>query len=261
MSDSVQLPAVGYTRRMSYAQPIGFLGLGSAVPVSASELGKIRSKDGWEYQITPTDVLWAARAADGEGGDAADTLWTWTQRYSLPGFRRRYPTLTSLIQAHSQPVNPIWRRTGSKCRPGGSHHSRPDCSEPKLARRDEHATKPFSEIDPDVQDKTLKWAKAQLKNPVPKSIDFANPPVTQGYLDRNPTSRLLKRAGNWFVSDFGSDAWPADQVTIQKGRRIAGPTLVGFINAAPYIGVAAVGVAAVFAGWAYWKYGRPRKRR
>lgn len=257
LSDSVQRRVLGYTRAMSYAQPLGYLGLGDAVPVAASELGKIRSKDGWEYQITPTDVLWAARAADGEGGDAADTLWTWTQRYALPNFRRRYPTLTALIQAHSQPVNPIWRRDGSRCRPGGRDHGTDRCSEARLRRRDEHATKPFSAIDPRVQEKVLKWAKGQLPNPVPKSIDFANPPVTQSYLNRNPTARLIKQAGNWFVSDFGSENWPADQVTIHAGGRVAGPSAGGVLRAAaPFIGAGAIGLAAIFAGWAYWKYGR-----
>ena len=95
---------LGYTRRMSYAQPVGFLGLGATASIPSAGLGKVRTKDGFEYQITPVDVLWAARAAEGEGHDAGDTLWTWTQRFALPNFRRRYRTLTELIQAHSQPT-------------------------------------------------------------------------------------------------------------------------------------------------------------
>ena len=116
--------------------------------------------------------------------------------------------------------------------------------------------KPFESIRPEVRQKTLQWARAELPNPVPGSIDFAAPNVTQGYLNRNPTARLLKRAGNWFLSDFGTEDWPADQVTIHSGNRVAGPSVSGFMNVVPIVGGVALGVAAIFAGWAYWEYGR-----
>lgn len=218
-----------------------------------SSWGQIVPKSAPPYQITDEDVLWAARAARYEGHDAADTLWTWTQRYTLPNFRSRYPTLARLIQAHSQPVNPIWRRDGEKCRPGGPYHDHDYCSETRLRRRDEAATITFDALPATVREKTIRWAKAQLPNPVPRSVDFAVQSVVESFIRRNPDSRVLKRAGNWFISDQGSERWPADQVTIQHEGRVAGPGLATPFRIGLIAGGAVLTGAAAFAAWAYWR--------
>jgi hypothetical protein len=206
------------------------------------------------YRITGDDRLWAARAAHFEGGhDPADTLWTWTQRFALPARRRIHGTLSGLIKAHSQPVNPIWRRDGSKCRPGGSHHNHDYCAERRLVNRDRAATMSFSETRPEVQQKVNAWANGQLPNPVPRSVDFAAPNVTRSFLGRNPGSRLLKEAGNWFVGTRTSLGWPDGHVTISPGTA-AGSDLAKAI-AIPVVGGALVLVAA---GFAYWAWRRQR---
>jgi len=199
------------------------------------------------YRITAEDRLWAARASDNEGGlDPSDTLWTWTQRYSLPAFRRRYDTLAKLIKAHSQPVNPIWRRDGSKCVPGSRYYGTDRCSERRLARRDRAARMSFSETKPEVQRKVDAWAKGQLPNPVPRAVDFADEPTTRAFLSRTPGSRLLKRAGNWVVGTRESLGWSSNHVRITPG---AGPDVLGV--ALPVAGGAFLLAAAGFAFWAW----------
>lgn len=199
-----------------------------------------------DYRITSDDKLWAARAAQFEGGhDPVDVLWTWTQRFALPNFRRRYTRLYELIQAHSQPVNPIWRRDGSKCRPGGQYAGTDHCTSSKLTRRDRAATIGFSELDADVQAAVNAWASGQAPNPVPKSVDFAAPSVARSFLGRNAGSRLMKQAGNWFIATGTSLAWPDDHVRIEGSP----------LDVAPIAGIAiaAVGVTALAgAGYYYW---------
>lgn len=201
------------------------------------------------YRITDEDRLWAGRAAQFEGGlDPADVLWTWTQRYALPAYRRAFPSLKALIQAHSQPVNPIWRRDGSKCRPGGPYYGRDQCSAARLATRDRAATIPFSALDADVRAKVDAWAKGQLANPVPRSVDFANAPVSQAFISRNPGSEVLKRAGNWFIGVPQSLSWPDNYVQLVP---ISAKDAMQIV--VPVAGGIAVAAAAGFAFWAWWR--------
>ena len=190
-----------------------------------------------DYVITDEDKLWAARAAHWEGGDdAGDTLWTWTQRHALPNYRRRYPKLASLIQAHSQPVNPIWRRDGARCRPGGSHHGTDDCAERRLRNRDTAASMAFSQVRPEVQAKVNAWASGTLPNPAPRAVDFAAPKVARSFLNRVAGSELLKQAGNWFVGTRESLTWPDNFVRMvpsgsaaRIGARIGPAVVVGLV--------------------------------
>jgi len=199
------------------------------------------------YRITSEDKLWAARAAQFEGGhDPLDVLWTWTQRHATPRMRRNFPQLYQLIQAHSQPVNPIWKRDGSRCRPGGQYHGTEHCSEPRLRNRDRAASISFRELQPEIQEAVRKWAAGQAPNPVPRSVDFAAPTVAQSFLSRVPGSRLLKRAGNWFIGTRESLAWPDGHVQIQGGGLSDAPILpiaVGAASAAFILGT----------GYYYWK--------
>jgi len=224
---------------------------------------QVLAKDGFRYQITDEDVLWAARAAQCEGGGEMGhraTLWTWTARFLLPGYRRRFPTLAGLIRAHSQPVNPIWARAGSRCGAGGSYAGRDECSEDKLRRREQCAQRSWESLSPNIRDVVTQWATAKLPNPVPKAVDFASSSIGHSADDvevarfRSPGSRYY----NVFYSEAASRARPTDFVTIHHEGRVAGPTLAGIWRAAPFVGVAALVVAAGFAGWAYWRYGRPR---
>lgn len=208
-------------------------------------MGTIRNGDGWSYALTPTDKLWAARMAQFEGGEAADVLWTMTQAYAQPSRHNNpvYPTFTRFIQAYSQPINPIWRRDGSKCRLGGSHHGRDDCSAVRLDRRDIAASMPWSEIEPEIKRLTQLWYDGVLPNPVPRAVEFAAPAVSEGFIERNPGSQILKRLDNWYIGTRSSLAWPASWVTMTSG----GPSGAG--------SVLAIGAAAAGAWW-FWRRNR-----
>jgi len=239
------------TRGMSYAA------LGSSGAPSGP-WGKIVTKDGWEYQITPDDVLWAARAARCEGGGEqgeAATLWTWTARFALPSYRRRYGTLMDLVRAHSQPVNPIWQRTGSKCVQGGQYHGTAHCDEAKLSNREECARRSWSSVSPLLRQKVEKWARAELPNPVPTAVDFASSSIgtQQGDIEVARFRRPGARHYNVFYSEATSRQLGPDFVTIEFDGRSAGSSAIGKLRVyGPYIGGGAAVLAAGFAGWAFW---------
>lgn len=234
-------------------------GLGEAAPIAPSELGEIRSKDGYVYRVTPEDVLWMGRTAQFEGGtDPAATIWTYAQRQVL---YRRTGSLKSLIEAHSQPLNPLWATPGeAKC---ADYPER--CTPTQIERRRLARTTPWSGLRSNIRDLVMRWARAELSNPVPQAVDFADQPVTESFLRRNPDAKIVKRAGNWYISygpsiRGGSQGWAADFVTMHFGGRSVGPSasaaLRAAMDAAPFIGAGALLLAAGFAGWAYWRHRR-----
>ncbi len=231
----------------------------SSVPASP---GRIRTQAGWSYQITPDDLLWLARSVQHETGNYAATAWTYAQLLAMV----HGGSLKRLVMEHSQPVNPIWRRDGEKCRPGGPYHGRDECAERRLAVRDRAASMPWSEIRPVVREIVVKFATARLPNPVPRAANFANAPVTTSYLLRHPTSAIVLREGNWYITERQTNSWPADFVTITDGDRVAGPSLAGRARAATTVpvyvpGLAVLAAGAAFAWWAYKKRGVRRNRR
>lgn len=178
----------------------------------------IKTSDGWSYRITGMDLLWLGRAAQGESGDPASTIWTWMQRYSLPAFRAQYPTLASLVVAHSQPVNPAWTRTGRFCAPGGAYAGRDNCSEERLARRDRLRSLPRSELNAPVLGALAQLEAGTLPNPVERAIDFADRSTTNAFLERNPNHLLLRCIeGNCFVASATSLRWPEGHVRLETG--------------------------------------------
>lgn len=209
-----------------------------------SRLGTIVSLDGYRYQITPTDVLWLARSVQYEGGNSLATAWTYAQRQVL---FRRTRSLASLVLGHSQPVNPEWRRDGSFCRPGGRYYGQDNCSEVRLARRDEAAILPWSRIDPEITDMLLRWAQGQTTNPVPRATDFADAAVSASFLERYPGSEVVLRAGNWYIAErtsstHDSTRWPPGFVQILSPTGMAVVTGAGIL------------LPALFAGGALWYY-------
>jgi hypothetical protein len=211
------------------------------------EGGTIRSKGGFSYRMTPEDLLWLARSVQYEAGNHAATAWTYAQRLAMA----RGSSLKSLVQAHSQPINPIWRRDGAKCRPGGSYYGRDECSERRLAARDQAASMPWASVRPEVRDTIVRFATGRLSNPVPRAANFANAPVTTGYLMRNPSSAIVLRDGNWYITERATNAWPSDFVTIESNGRIAGPSAEGLLRAVTsvpayiWLTTGAVGIVAL----------------
>lgn len=197
--------------------------------------GTIHAPDGWSYRLTAEDVLWAARAAlceDSSPEGTAAVLWTWTQRYALPGFRDRFPTFRSLVRAHSQPVNPIWARTGSRCRPGGAYAGSTHCSETRLRRREACARRGWGDMPEPFVALVTRWAKGRLPNPVPGAVDFAAASVSQ----QSGDELLYRIGGQRFYSEAASRR--RRPATIE-GPSIVGPLLLGLV------GVAAAGYAGL----------------
>lgn len=218
--------------------------------MAASDLGEIRSKAGYVYRVTPEDVIWLARSVQFEGGDPASTIWTYAQRQAK---LRRTGSLAALVQAHSQPINPLWATPGA-----GKCAQYPDrCTAAQIERRRVARTTPWESLRSDIRNLVTRWATAQLGNPVPKAIDFADATVSRSFIERNPGTQVVKAAGNWYLATPDTLSWPADFVTMYYAGRSAGPSLIG-TNVVPIVGAGAVVVAAGFAGWAIWQHTRKR---
>jgi len=225
---------------MSYSQGSSLLGL-----PPTSSIGKIRTKSGYEYQLTPDDLLWMGRAAQFEGGSSPEsTIWTLTQRQA----QIKKPSLISLVRAYSQPINPIWQTPGE-----GKCVQYPDrCTASNIARRLVARTTSWDDLRPDIREKVLAWSKAELPNPVPRAVEFADANVSQGFILRNPGTRVVAREKNWYLATPAALAWPADFVTMSFAGRVMGPSVRGWMRAAPYVGASFVAIAAGIAFWS-WK--------
>jgi len=190
------------------------------VSVIPSRLGRIVTANGYSYQITPEDVLWLARSVHKEGREPtyASTIWAYFQRQAA---YRRSASLASLVLAHSQPVNPEWRRDGRFCRSGGSSSTQPNCAPNILDQRADNAVRPWGAIPAAARTAVLQAATAALPNPVPRATNFADQAVTQNFLRRNPDSRLISKvvssqcpACNWYIAEGISRAWPDNFVRV-----------------------------------------------
>jgi len=191
----------------------------------ASELARIQSRTGEDYKLTPLDAEWAIRMGIFEGSDPIPVLWTMAQRWVL--FRAQgkgYKTFAAFLRDFSQPINPKWLRTGEFCKPGGAYAGKGPCSEDKLARRAFAQTAPLSQImlrDQTTVNTVVSWLKGEIPNPVPRATDFAQEPVAEGFLERNPTAEAILRVPangcpncNVMIVTDATQRWPADYVWI-----------------------------------------------
>lgn len=209
--------------------------------------GILRTASGFAYRVTDTDKIWLARAAKYEGrGDAVFTIWSLAQRFAeIHG--PRFPTLKSVVLAYSQPVNPIWARTGSMCAPGGEYAGTDYCAPSRLDVRDRAARDPSPETLPIVE----AWVRGEIPNPIPRGSEFAAPDVAQGCLERGQCVRVVKASENWYLTTRTTEGWPRSFVTISgTGESLPWGALLGAAAAAVGLGL---GVAA-FAS-------RPKRRR
>jgi len=240
------------------------LGLAGA---PSGDWGQLVTKDGFRYQLTDDDVLWAARMIYGEGGDdLPGVLWATAQRFAgIPARRRLHPTYRGMLVLWSEPLMASRTDTGSYCL---SHLESARCTPRKMAVRELIRSLPWEAPYPSsvtVGDRTVRlsvdrwerakriasrWARGEESNTVPQAIDMAHTSVAP------PASyQVVKQAGgNVFYNNPLSRGWPADQVVLEYAGRIAsaGPDLSIVI---PVVGV--VGVAAA-AGFAFWAWRRSR---
>lgn len=198
-------------------------------------LGKIIAPN-FEYQLTWDDLLWTGRMLMGESGtEIGRKAVLWTQAQRLVYFRGR--SFKNLIQGHSQPINPKWRRDGEFCRPGGRNAGTDACSPSRLDRRDRIANTPWEQIPLPIQDLVVKWARGEVDNVVPKAVDFAVPKVgnrsrpggaqARGFFlvwdDQGRPIESLEEGGNAFYGlvdrpqKAGTQNWLSNHVKIQFG--------------------------------------------
>lgn len=188
-------------------------------------LSTIVSKDGLRYQIKSGDLPWLARMVKYEGGveEAPALLWTLAQRFAWID-RGEFPTLAALAQSFSQPINPIWRRDGSECKPGGRYHGAPDCSESRLARRDRAANESWRSLDDAVTTIVVQWAMGEVLNPVPRAANWAasrplegrSESVAVSYLRRVQGSVAILTYGNTFIAEPKTRNWSEDHVALNN---------------------------------------------
>jgi len=215
-------------------------------------LGRIVTREGYAYQITPADVLWLARSVHKEGGSNAATIWAYFQ---LQASARRSASLASLVLAHSQPVNPEWRRDGIHCRPGGDYAGQDNCAPSLLDQRDANAVRPWTQIPVAVREAVVRGVTGQLPNPVPKAINFAREDVSRSFLSRprNAGSGVVLKAPadrcpqcNWYLYEARSANWPAGFVRVELDGQVS-------TEAAAGLGAGAM-VLALVSGYAAYRW-------
>jgi hypothetical protein len=204
------------------------------------------------YRITQDDLLWLAKmcAAEGNVESSPALLWALTGRFmraakNKPG---KYPTLTAMAWAFSQPINPIWSRNGSMCRPGGPYHDRADCDEHRLARRDKADAKKWSDLDSALTDVVGRWGRGLVTNPVPTAANWGSTrPLrdrteskADSYLRTNPGAKLVAvYAGNGFIAEPDTKTWPDDHVALVNRD---GSTTTTVLTPAPFFTSLARGI-------------------
>lgn len=176
------------------------------------------------YRITQNDLVWLAKMAAFEGSveSSPALLWALAQRLAWVD-RSKFPTLASLARAFSQPINPIWARDGSMCRPGGQYADRSDCSEAALARRDRANAARWSSLDSTLTDVVGRWGQGQVLNPVPAAVNWGSATPREGYtlskaesyLQQTPGAKLIATyGGNAFIAESKTKVWAHDHVLL-----------------------------------------------
>lgn len=220
------------------------------------ELGTIEGGSK-RYQLIWEDLLWAARMIEGECGarQAAGVhgeavLWCMASRFVATAA----VTYRGLCLAYSQPINPIWRRDGEKCRVGGTYHGTARCSPGALDTRDRLMAKPWEEFSDGIQNTVYNWATARTANPIPRAVHFAQPGVCRSGINRaiangrNRTSdagwefvwdstgrvEIAERgSGNCFLSTNRSRSWEQNFAKIRHENRVASDSVTVVTEAAP----------------------------
>lgn len=230
------LPASAFAEAASYnvvgslhgaSRPDGIMGP-MTVMLKGSDLARIQSASGVDYRLTPTDALWVQRAAvfesAREDSNPAAVLWTLAQRFVLQKQRgnTKYSTFAAMLRDFSQPLNPKWRAGGLYCKAGGAYHGTPSCSADKLARRQLAQTATVAELAeraPATLAIANQWLMGRVANPVPRATDFAQEPVANNFLARNPDAEVLLKepaagcpACNVIIVTAATVNWPVDHV-------------------------------------------------
>lgn len=182
----------------------------------------VRSYGNLDYQLTPEDVMWAAKMASHEG-DAKEVLWTMAQRFALTYPGQQWSSFTEFIRSFSQPINPDWYSTGKHCQPSGKGYRSDYCSDELTARRERLADMTWDELEekyPRAVQITLKWAQGQIANPVPRAVNFATPARAKQYAEQRDDVVIIQKANNWFLAEMGTSNWHPKTVTMKPGSAV-----------------------------------------
>lgn len=217
-----------------------------------ARLGTLVAGD-YRYQLTAEDVIWLGRTLACESGGRRDVMAgvAWTYASLMTTTERS--SLASLIQAHSQPLNPIWRRDGAKCRaPDGEWYDRCytsasgrrvcPCSDAALERRERCATLRWDQLAESVRETVTAFVAGVLPNPVPRSVDFA-----AGLRGRTGAELVREIGSTQFWSSPTSRRWPANHVRVVGPTGSSAPELVaGSSSPAAMLAVATLVGAGVY---------------
>ncbi len=193
-------------------------------------LAKIVTSDGrFSYQLTDHDLLTLARSIRIESvHDRSEIAWCYVQRYAMlkVGGLDAYPTLASMIIAHSQPINPRWFPDGVNCRPGGPYHDDMSHCGQHAVNRLSHATIAWDRISLTVRSFLLKWSDCEIANPAPGAVDFrARDSGAERIISGQSTRDLIYMplpTRNAFFATARSSRWPRSYVRLEVGRKSVG---------------------------------------
>lgn len=155
--------------------------------------------DNVTHATDATDLLWLARALEGEGGDRVAVGATLLQRWILLGGERFAP-FGEFIQAYCQPVSPLWLANGAQCRPGGTGHGRPDCSPSRTAARARRRRKTWNQISAPARDAAIATLYSTApESLVPGAVHFG----TRAFVARRMRARIAQQEGWELLPDRG----------------------------------------------------------
>lgn len=196
-------------------------------------------------------MLWAARGCQGEsrGGASRELcaafLWAMMRRLLL-----EFPSASSYGQLwvnFSQPINPIWRRDGWKCKAGGPYYGKPECAEALLAYRDKAYQTPWEKLSPTICQAVEDFAAGALpppmfeRNMLESQRRITNWASYKGIEQKYPQG--FRFEGEWFLQDAGI---LDGDVEIVGAKEPTSP----FLRNLTGLGI---GALVAWAGWRIWR--------
>jgi hypothetical protein len=161
------------------------------------------------YALTEEDKLWLARAIAGECGESPKSLdgpacvcWAMINRFLLSPAQANWKTLTELLRAFCQPINPKWARGGSICANPSPKEAK-YCTENLYQRREHIATLPWEKINQGIRDTVTAFAKGSVFLPN-KVLELAHWRLSNwaAYRVKQPLGYEDVNVGdNWFFED------------------------------------------------------------
>lgn len=181
-------------------------------------LAKLRYDYGGSKDLTVKDafvmalVIHAETWGHPDRADAEAMIWSMAQRsYWSPTWNKK--RFHQMLYAYSQPINPIWRRDGRKCKdkevePGDKGDP---CSEHRLKKRDAFAKLKWKDLDPVARAAVVEWLEGKTTNPVVGAVAWLAP-NEWGKKDRKPNG---KESYDVKVKEVGSNVFYGRE---QKGQ-------------------------------------------